>query len=106
MSSGKASVLEVRRRVPGRRRFPGRPIASSDLAAAMEPFAGAVRQYQFAPGDGRRISVSWTADPSSGERGTTAALTESLHERFPAATFTVRRVPVIDTPGGKSRRFL
>jgi hypothetical protein len=81
------------------------PIAAEELAAAIGS-AGSVKQYQVAPGDGHRLVVSWIPEPSADERRTSAALTETLRERFPGVTFAVRRVPVINTPGGKLRRFL
>ncbi|MFI7542409.1 hypothetical protein [Actinoplanes sp. NPDC049599] len=97
--------------LPGRERAAygtgGEPIAAADLAAVIEAAgAGAVRQYQVAPGDDRQIVVSWLPEPSADERRTSAAVAGSLRKRFPGARFAVRRVPVINTPGGKLRRFL
>jgi hypothetical protein len=96
--------------LPGRERAvygdANHPIAAEDLAAVLESAADSVKQFQIAPGDDHQIVVSWMPEPSADVRLTSGSLTETLGESFPGATFAVRRVPAISTPGGKLRRFL
>jgi hypothetical protein len=96
--------------LPGRERATygtgSTPIAAEDIAAVIESAAASVKQYQVASGDDDQIVVSWIPEPSADARDTATCLTESLGERFPEATFALRRVPAINAPGGKLRRFL
>jgi hypothetical protein len=90
----------------GRERATYGPISARQIAFAIAEAGAGVKQYQVAPGTGQQLIISWIPDGSTNEDSAAAKISASLRGRLAGTAFELRRVDVINTPGGKLRRFL
>lgn len=96
--------------LPGRERACyGTGAAAIDVSVIESAIAAAgtlIKQYQVAPGQGDGLVISWIPETWDGSEAVGSAISESLRAKVPGLSLEVLRVPRINAPGGKLRRFL
>ena len=76
------------------------------IASAIAAVGTGVKQYQVAPGEGDGLIISWIPETWDGSEAVGSAVSESLRAKVPGLSLKLLRVPRINAPGGKLRRFL
>jgi phenylacetate-coenzyme A ligase PaaK-like adenylate-forming protein len=84
------------------------PVAAGQISRALAGIT-AVKQYQITPGPDDGILVRWIAespDDPAAHDAAALAIAAGLRAHAPGLAFELQRVAMINTPGGKLRRFL